>query len=89
MDPYSVGWKHGVFYRIYPRSFMDSTGDGIGDLPEPECGFFPAGCDPLAAVTPDYRIVNVAVRRRDPRSTLRFDQTLLKLRRGARPCTAM
>jgi len=25
-------WKHGVIYHIYPRSFMDSNGDGIGDL---------------------------------------------------------
>ena len=25
-------WKHGVIYHIYPRSFMDSGGDGIGDL---------------------------------------------------------
>lgn len=25
-------WKHAVFYEIYPRSFMDSNGDGIGDL---------------------------------------------------------
>ena len=25
-------WKHAVFYEIYPRSFQDSNGDGVGDL---------------------------------------------------------
>jgi alpha-glucosidase len=30
--PGSQWWRSGVIYQIYPRSFADSNGDGIGDL---------------------------------------------------------
>ena len=32
-DSRSQWWREAVIYQVYPRSFLDTNGDGVGDLP--------------------------------------------------------
>lgn len=48
MNPSVPWWKTAVVYQIYPRSFQDSNGDGVGDL-----GGITSRLDDLAALGVD------------------------------------
>ena len=44
-------WKNAVFYQIYPKSFQDTNGDGVGDLPRHRGAKPPRRCGRLGEIS--------------------------------------
>ena len=57
-------WKEAAFYQIYPRSFADSNGDGIGDLPGITGKLDYLGIDPDYGTLADFQTLSPGLRRR-------------------------
>ncbi|GAB3859560.1 hypothetical protein GCM10029963_61000 [Micromonospora andamanensis] len=60
-NPPTGWWTEAVIYQIYPRSFADSGGDGIGDLPG-----ITARLDHLAELGVDAVWLSPSIRPRRP-----------------------
>lgn len=81
-----IWWRDGVLYQIYPRSFADSNGDGVGDLPGlierldylQWLGVSGVWICPVS-VSPDADC-NVADQREEPTSMLSLCRDLISLR---------
>jgi glycosidase len=61
-------WKESVVYQIYPRSFMDSNGDGIGEIQ----GIISIAGTPWLQMNPNHPDINVEQALEDPQSVFYF-----------------
>ena len=74
--PQKAWWKEVVVYQIYPRSFKDSDGDGVGDLK----GII-SRLDYVKSLGVDHATVNVEAAEKDPESVLHYFRRMVQLRR--------
>ena len=62
--PDDAWWRGSVIYQIYPRSFLDTNDDGVGDL----AGCL-AGLDHVASIGVDACSTTISARQPGPRVT--------------------
>jgi hypothetical protein len=79
-----IWWQGGTIYQIYPRSFQDSNGDGIGDLRGIE-----ARLDDLQALGIDAIWIRPSIPRRWPISAMTSLITPGSIRASARSTTSI